>query len=633
MSILILSSTVSILNPLPKTNAVSQGIQIDHANDYMNKTNSDGSVSLVPYVLSQSYNTITVQSKQGSFVFNNGTCNISYYNSTSVSGQPIIPFDTYRVMAKLNGTTTWNNVDVINTVPCISKIFTNGNDITIQSTKSVAGAGTFQINYTKHAGRGTELSFKAVNQNPSWTNYHIGITETLSLPRYVTLGNQTLDLSLYNNTTLSRTWLNQYHSQIISVNNQVRYDMGLAWNNVNDITIQYRNNQASLSIDYTYNTPILQPNGTILIDPVLYDISGETNCGTGTTCTQTITVAGNSNRAIVALVATWSPAPGTTITSSVTGASNPFTKIKEYCDESYFGSCISAWISLSPAAGSNTITATMSASEPHSWIGLYSLYNVDQVTGYYNNMITDKGNSNNPSDSITPTSTNSLLMDAIVGGASLSSPSQTQGWIDNHSYGNFGSSYVTNLATINPQTFSWGATGGGWAHLIVEIKGAAGTSIILSPSSGPVGTTVNVSGSGFSASSSITVQYNGVTQSTTGTCVTDSLGNLPSTNNCDFTVPSSSGTNTVTATDSSGKSASATFTVGNGITSINGDTTPAQVIQGVAGNTTVSTSSGTTTINVGSKVLVNSGNITSTARSEFKISAGSGVAICIGTGC
>lgn len=44
------------------------------------------------------------------------------------------------------------------------------------------------------------------------------------------------------------------------------------------------------------------------------------------------------------------------------------------------------------------------------------------------------------------------------------------------------------------------------------------------------------------------------------------------------------------------------------VTSINADTTAAQLIQGVAGNTTVSTSTGTTTINTGSNVVVTGGS-------------------------
>lgn len=54
----------------------------------------------------------------------------------------------------------------------------------------------------------------------------------------------------------------------------------------------------------------------------------------------------------------------------------------------------------------------------------------------------------------------------------------------------------------------------------------------------------------------------------------------------------------------------------SGITSINSDTTAAQLINGVAGNTTASTSSGTTTVNLGSNVLMTGNSAQST--SAFK---------------
>ena len=106
----------------------------------------------------------------------------------------------------------------------------------------------------------------------------------------------------------------------------------------------------------------------------------------------------------------------------------------------------------------------------------------------------------------------------------------------------------------------------------------------------------------------------------------------------------------------SGGAGSASATSSNytnpGVMSINNDITAAQHIIGVSGNTTVTTSGGTTTITLGSNTVTTngaaqtvskqmtfnstvkiSGNITSTAASgkTFKISAPPGVAICIGS--
>ena len=83
---------------------------------------------------------------------------------------------------------------------------------------------------------------------------------------------------------------------------------------------------------------------------------------------------------------------------------------------------------------------------------------------------------------------------------------------------------------------------------------------------------------------------------------------------------------------------------GSGIISINGDTTPAQTINGVPGSTTVSTSAGTTTIDLASiitKILTFTNNINVGANivssgasgSTLKIIPSTNGAICIGTGC
>ena len=84
--------------------------------------------------------------------------------------------------------------------------------------------------------------------------------------------------------------------------------------------------------------------------------------------------------------------------------------------------------------------------------------------------------------------------------------------------------------------------------------------ITLSPTSGNVGSTVTVSGTGFATSSIVTVSYNGVAQT------------YPTSNNVGsfaavFAVPSSvHGVYTVQASDSSGNTAFASFTVTSGIT-------------------------------------------------------------------
>jgi hypothetical protein len=82
--------------------------------------------------------------------------------------------------------------------------------------------------------------------------------------------------------------------------------------------------------------------------------------------------------------------------------------------------------------------------------------------------------------------------------------------------------------------------------------------IVLSPVSGPSGTTVTVTGTGYAAASRITLKYDVATVTTVPAIVTtNSIGSFTAT----FVVPvSSPGLHTVTATDASSNTASATYT-------------------------------------------------------------------------
>jgi hypothetical protein len=84
--------------------------------------------------------------------------------------------------------------------------------------------------------------------------------------------------------------------------------------------------------------------------------------------------------------------------------------------------------------------------------------------------------------------------------------------------------------------------------------------VSLSPTTGHVGDTVTISGSGFAASSALTVKYDGTTQTTSPASPTTTSAGVVSS--VTFTVPASvAGSHTVSVTDASSNSASATFTV------------------------------------------------------------------------
>jgi flagellar basal body rod protein FlgG len=83
----------------------------------------------------------------------------------------------------------------------------------------------------------------------------------------------------------------------------------------------------------------------------------------------------------------------------------------------------------------------------------------------------------------------------------------------------------------------------------------------LYPLAGAGGGTVTLSGSNYTPNSTLTVTFNGVPVSTFGLCTTDASGYLLASNNCAFTVPTTTaGSYTVTASNGT-YTGSATFTV------------------------------------------------------------------------
>ncbi len=128
-------------------------------------------------------------------------------------------------------------------------------------------------------------------------------------------------------------------------------------------------------------------------------------------------------------------------------------------------------------------------------------------------------------------------------------------------------SYSDSVAGTPTITASYAGDGNNLASSGTFALTVTGTVVLtLSPSSGLAGTTVTVSGSGYSAGAFISVYFAGSSVSTSGTCTTEStsgsLGVLPASDGCSFTVPSSAlSSPTVTAFDDVGDAASATFSM------------------------------------------------------------------------
>lgn len=159
------------------------------------------------------------------------------------------------------------------------------------------------------------------------------------------------------------------------------------------------------------------------------------------------------------------------------------------------------------------------------------------------------------SGSTTPTGTNWEDAGSLAISASVNSGFTFSIW----------SSDTGSITFINANSASTTATIGAAGTITANFLGVS-----LSPTSGHVGYVVTVTGSGFAANSLLTATFDGSSITLSGTHTTDGSGNFPS--GMTFVVPeSTAGGKTVTMTDASSHSASATFTVTSGFSATVGN--------------------------------------------------------------
>lgn len=435
--------------------------------------------NFVPYKLTQNSNTVSIYSGQGSYVFNKNTCTLSFYNSTSPTGSPIISSDSYSVIASQGNTGIWNPVSIINNAACTTSVTENNGTVSIIGTKSVTGAGVFSINYTKLPFQPLKLSFSATNNNPSWTNYHIGLSENLQVPQIISLGDNSYDLSQYNNTVLNRNWLASHNGQLIKLAKNLEYNTGIGWNHVNQITIHWINNQANLQIDYNYNTPIISPGQTITIDPsITLDAVTTTSATSSTNATQTIsvTVGSNTNRAMIVGISLGKSGAGIVadinndVISSVKIGTLSFTKAVNkttYNATQGYSYDSELWYLINPPTGSSHVTITPSNTNAYTLTaGAYSLYNTIQSSPI-GATATNSSTTRSSSIAITPTHNGAWLIENIIGcstnncstEAAPTSPSGTQGWsiLPGAGFWTGASQYVSSpsIGSSNKITWQW----------------------------------------------------------------------------------------------------------------------------------------------------------------------------------
>jgi len=234
--------------------------------------------------------------------------------------------------------------------------------------------------------------------------------------------------------------------------------------------------------------------------------------------------------------------PSSTITITFNGVK--VTTIPATVDTSTLGAFTATFVVPSSIAGNKTVTATDASSNTASaTFTVTPSIALSPTSGLVSTKVTVMG------AGFAPTSTVTIAFNGL---AQTTSPTA----VTTSALGAFNATFIVPSSIAGAQVVTATDASANTASTRFTVT----SSITLKPIHGPVGTTVTVTGAGLAPSSIVTIAFNGAAQTTSpATVTTDASGAFTST----FVIPStaSAGAQIVKATDASGNSASATFTV------------------------------------------------------------------------
>lgn len=219
------------------------------------------------YRLYQDVNYIIVETANaGSFAFNKNTCSYNLHRAGYMDINPMIKNISWSVKGKHSSSSVWSAVNSVNNAACSTTLQTTESTVKIIGEKS-ASSGKFQIVLDYVPGHGIKETMRAYNNNPAWTSHNIGFSETFELPKIITFAEQHHDLSQLNGTVLSRTWINNNQAKIMQFTENIFYDFGIGFDNLDTVEISYIDGQARLTMNYLFTNMIVPYQEWFEVDP------------------------------------------------------------------------------------------------------------------------------------------------------------------------------------------------------------------------------------------------------------------------------------------------------------------------------------------------------------------------------
>lgn len=268
-------------------------------------TDQNGFDHYVDYKLTNNATKVVLETQDsGSLIFDKATCSYNLAEAGKITTQNVAKIKnvSYTIKGKQANDTVWTNINSINNAACVVSVTTSPNSVLITGSKTSA-AGTFEIQILHKPGQSLKETLRGFNNNPAWNNHNVGFTQTFEVPQIIKFGTIQYDLSEFNNTVLPRSWIEANHAKLLRLSNNISYDFGLGFDNLNDVKITWINGKAKLSLNYLYPTGIVPYQQWIAIDPTFS--TGDFNDGSvssanalGTSCSATYS-SNNTNSRIL----------------------------------------------------------------------------------------------------------------------------------------------------------------------------------------------------------------------------------------------------------------------------------------------------------------------------------------------
>ena len=268
--------------------ATAQSITSYRGESFLDVTNQDGThtqtIGLSPfittgeldqygrtvythYIVDDQPTYVKIQNGEASFVFDKTTCSAQIYSGGLIGNNTsVISSDSFVPKSSVDGSGTWSVVTSVNNAACVVEVTQTADSIEVSGTKTSA-AGIFKVRYVKTEGLPLKTILEATNLS-GLTDRRFGVTQTQSIPQFITFGGQERDLADYIGQTFDRIWLENNKANLMKLSGGLSFNVVDAWSNLESISVNSVNNgMASVSFNYLRNTPILLPNETLIIDP------------------------------------------------------------------------------------------------------------------------------------------------------------------------------------------------------------------------------------------------------------------------------------------------------------------------------------------------------------------------------